>query len=53
MSSKKARVAIIGVGNCASRLVQGIQFYKDTEDERTYHRSLFLLLQDASAAVPR
>jgi myo-inositol-1-phosphate synthase len=25
----KVRVAIIGVGNCASSLVQGIQFYKD------------------------
>ena len=30
MASKKVRVAIIGVGNCASSLVQGIQFYKDT-----------------------
>jgi myo-inositol-1-phosphate synthase len=27
------RVAIIGVGNCASSLVQGIQFYKDTADD--------------------
>ena len=33
MASKKVRVAIIGVGNCASSLVQGIQFYKDTTDE--------------------
>ncbi len=33
MASKKVRVAIIGVGNCASSLVQGIQFYKDTADE--------------------
>jgi myo-inositol-1-phosphate synthase len=30
MSKKKVRVAIIGVGNCASSLVQGIQFYKTT-----------------------
>jgi myo-inositol-1-phosphate synthase len=29
----KVRVAIIGAGNCASSLVQGIQFYKDTKDE--------------------
>src|SRR4030095_9852194 len=33
MASKKVRVAIIGVGNCASSLVQGIQFYKDTADD--------------------
>src|SRR4029450_299731 len=33
MASKKVRVAIIGVGNCASSLVQGIQFYKDTPDD--------------------
>jgi len=31
---KKVRVAIIGVGNCASSLVQGVEFYKDApEDE--------------------
>src|SRR5574342_566512 len=33
MTSKKVRVAIIGVGNCASSLVQGLQFYKDTADD--------------------
>src|SRR5215217_6841505 len=33
MASKKVRVAIIGVGNCASSLVQGTQFYKDADDE--------------------
>lgn len=27
--SKKIRVALIGVGNCASSLVQGIEFYKN------------------------
>src|SRR2546423_1306981 len=27
----KVRVAIIGVGNCASSLVQGVQYYKDAE----------------------
>ncbi len=30
--SKKVRVAIIGVGNCASSLVQGVEFYKNTPD---------------------
>lgn len=28
----KVRAAIIGVGNCASSLVQGVEFYKDTND---------------------
>jgi myo-inositol-1-phosphate synthase len=35
MTKKKIRVAIIGVGNCASSLVQGVQFYKDTPDDAT------------------
>jgi len=35
MANKKVRVAIIGVGNCASSLVQGLQFYKDTPDDET------------------
>src|SRR3954449_12796888 len=31
---KKVRVAIIGVGNCASSLVQGVEFYRNaTEDD--------------------
>jgi myo-inositol-1-phosphate synthase len=29
MSKDKIRVAIVGVGNCASALVQGLEFYKD------------------------
>ena len=29
--SSKIRVAIIGVGNCASSLVQGVQFYRDAQ----------------------
>ncbi len=33
MASKKVRVAIIGVGNCASSLVQGVQFYKNAKDD--------------------
>ena len=35
MAKKKVRVALIGVGNCASALVQGVQFYKDTPDDAT------------------
>src|SRR5919109_3298775 len=29
MSKDKIRVAIVGVGNCASALVQGLEFYRD------------------------
>ena len=33
--SGKIRVAIIGVGNCASSLVQGVEFYKNANPEET------------------
>ena len=32
MKDKKVRVAIIGVGNCASSLVQGVHYYRDADD---------------------
>lgn len=31
---KKVRVAIAGVGNCATSLVQGVEFYRDTPDDQ-------------------
>ncbi|MGE5223872.1 MAG: inositol-3-phosphate synthase, partial [Omnitrophica WOR_2 bacterium] len=31
--NQKVRVAIIGVGNCASSLVQGVEFYKNVKDD--------------------
>jgi len=31
--SSKVRVAIVGVGNCASSLVQGLEYYKDAADD--------------------
>jgi len=33
LAGKKIRVAIIGVGNCASSLVQGVEFYKNAKDD--------------------
>ncbi len=30
--SKKVRVAIIGIGNCASSLVQGVEFYRNASE---------------------
>ena len=35
MPNKKVRVAIIGVGNCASSLVQGVEYYRNTKDNET------------------
>ena len=32
-SQKKVRVAIIGVGNCASSLVQGVHYYREAKPE--------------------
>jgi myo-inositol-1-phosphate synthase len=32
-SGKKVRVAIVGVGNCASSLVQGVEFYKEATEK--------------------
>lgn len=33
MADRKVRVAIIGVGNCASALVQGVWYYRDAPDD--------------------
>jgi myo-inositol-1-phosphate synthase len=33
MSDNKVRVALIGVGNCASALVQGVHFYREAKDD--------------------
>ncbi len=34
-SNSDVRVAIVGVGNCASSLVQGVQYYKDADENVT------------------
>lgn len=34
-SSSEVRVAIVGVGNCASSLVQGVQYYQDADETAT------------------
>ena len=35
MTNKKVRVALIGIGNCASSLVQGVEYYKNAKDTDT------------------
>jgi hypothetical protein len=32
---RKVRVAVIGVGNCASSLVQGVHFYRQARENET------------------
>ncbi|MDA4088430.1 Inositol-3-phosphate synthase [Mycolicibacterium hassiacum DSM 44199] len=34
-SNGEVRVAIVGVGNCASSLVQGVEYYKDADETST------------------
>lgn len=34
-ASSKVRVAIIGVGNCASSFVQGVEYYKNAKESKT------------------
>jgi myo-inositol-1-phosphate synthase len=33
-SDEKVRVAVIGVGNCANSLLQGVEYYKDAPDDQ-------------------
>ena len=33
-SQKKVRVAIVGVGNCANSLIQGVHYYRDAPDDQ-------------------
>jgi myo-inositol-1-phosphate synthase len=35
MRRGKIRVAIVGVGNCASSLVQGVEFYRHADPRQT------------------
>jgi myo-inositol-1-phosphate synthase len=37
---KEIRIAIAGLGNCASALIQGIQYYKDIKEEDMYINGL-------------
>lgn len=37
---KKIKVAIVGVGNCASSLVQGLEFYKNNDPSGVIHPSI-------------
>ena len=34
MASKKVRVAIVGVGNCANSLIQGVHYYRNADENQ-------------------
>lgn len=42
----KVRVAVIGVGNCASSLVQGVEFYKNAKDDESIPGLMHVRLGD-------
>ena len=40
------RVAIVGVGNCASSLVQGVEYYKDADPSGTVPGLMHVMFGD-------
>ena len=42
--STDVRVAIVGVGNCASSLVQGVEYYKDADPNSTVPGLMHVML---------
>jgi myo-inositol-1-phosphate synthase len=45
---EKIKIAIVGIGNCASSLVQGINFYRDTKSEE----AIGLMHRDIGGYLP-
>ena len=43
-ASPEVRVAIVGVGNCASSLVQGVEYYKDADPNATVPGLMHVML---------
>ena len=37
----EVRVAIVGVGNCAASLVQGVQYYQDADENKTVQTKIW------------
>ncbi|MCW2793893.1 MAG: inositol-3-phosphate synthase, partial [Nocardioides sp.] len=40
------RVAIVGVGNCATSLIQGVEYYKDADPEGTVPGLMHVMFGD-------
>ncbi len=50
---KKIRLAIVGVGNCASSLIQGIEFYRRSNSENGHRDSLGLMNYEIGGYRPQ
>ncbi|MCX7913689.1 MAG: inositol-3-phosphate synthase [Thermodesulfovibrionales bacterium] len=48
----KIRIAIAGIGNCASSLIQGIEYYKFIESSKTQEEHLGLMHFDLGGYLP-
>ena len=52
MSEKSIRIAIVGVGNCASALIQGIEFYRNGSESNPKLEALGLMHLDIDGYKP-
>ncbi len=52
MTKRSIRIAITGVGNCASALIQGIQFYKESHQNHPNREILGLMHLDLGGYMP-
>jgi len=50
---KKIKIAVIGVGNCASSLIQGIEFYRRSNSTNGHRDSLGLMNYEISGYRPQ
>ena len=52
MENKTIRIGIVGVGNCASSLLQGIEFYKESHQRNPKFEPLGLMHLDIAGYRP-
>ena len=52
MKKNSIRIAIVGVGNCASSLIQGIEFYRETSQKNPKFEPLGLMHLDIGGYKP-
>src|SRR5512136_3087619 len=52
MKSNTIRIAIVGVGNCASSLIQGVEFYRESSQENPKFEPLGLMHLDIGGYKP-
>ena len=52
MEKKPIRIAVVGVGNCASSLIQGIEFYRANSRKNPRFEALGLMHVDIGGYKP-